>query len=55
MELHRRLLEERAEEEQRRGGVLPPMRGLDSKVLIPRTEGSNRRPRYASDLLMMHR
>jgi hypothetical protein len=55
MGLYKRLLEERAEEEQRRGGPLPPMRELDSKALFRRLEDSNRRPVYAADLLMLHR
>jgi hypothetical protein len=55
MGLYERLLEERVEEEQRLGGPLPRMRGLDSKVLVRRLEDSNRRPGYAANLSMMHR
>ena len=55
MGLDRRLLEERAEEERRRGGPLPRMRGLDSKVLVRRLKGSKGRPGYATDLLMLRR
>jgi hypothetical protein len=55
MELYERLLEERAEEEQRWGGLLPPRRGPGSKVLVRRLEDSKGRPGYAADLSMMHR
>ncbi len=56
MGLYERLLEERAEEEQRRGGPLPSMRGLGSKVLVRWLESSpRRRPGYAVDLSIMHR
>jgi hypothetical protein len=55
MGLYGRLLEERAEEEQRLGEPLPPMRGLDSKVLVRRLEDAPRRQRYATDLSMMYR
>jgi hypothetical protein len=55
MGLYERLLEERAEEEQRLGGPLPRMRGLDSKVLVRQLEDSKGRPGYAADLSMMHR
>lgn len=55
MGLYRRLLEERAEEEQRRGEPLPPMRGLGSKVLVRWLEDLKGRPGYAADLSMMHR
>ena len=55
MGLYERLLEERAEEEQRRGGPLPRMRGLCSKVLVRRLEESKGRPGYAANLSMMHR
>jgi hypothetical protein len=56
MGLYRRLLEERAEEEQRRGEPLQRMRGLDSQVLARRLEDPpRRRPGYAADLSMMHR
>jgi len=36
MELYERFLEERAQEERRRGGPLPPTRGFGSKVLDSR-------------------
>ena len=56
MGLYERLLEERAEEEQRRGERLPKIRGLDSKVLVRRLEDALRgRPMYAADLSMLHR
>jgi hypothetical protein len=55
MGLYERLLEERAEEEQRRGGPSPRMRGLDSKILVRRFENAPRRPGYAADLSIMHR
>jgi hypothetical protein len=56
MGLYERLLEERAEAEQCQGGPLPPMRGLDSKVLVRWLEDApTRRPRYTADLSMMHR
>jgi hypothetical protein len=55
MGLYERLLEERAEEERRCGETLPPMRGLSSKVLVRRLEGSTGRPEHAADLFMMHR
>lgn len=55
MGLYERLLEERAEEEQRWAGSQLRMRGLDSKVLARRLEGSTGRPEHAADLLIMHR
>jgi hypothetical protein len=55
MGLYERLLEERAEEEQRWDVPLPRMRGLDSKVLVRRLEDPNRQPGYADDLLMIQR
>jgi hypothetical protein len=55
MGLYKRLLEERTEEERLRGGALPPMRGLNSKVLVRRLEDSDRHPGYAADLLMIQR
>ena len=56
MGLYKRLLEERAAEEQRQGEPLPPMRGLGSKVLGRLMENASRRkPGYAADLSMMHR
>jgi hypothetical protein len=56
VDLYKQLLEERAEEERRRGGPLPTMRGLDSKVLVRRIENAPRgRPKYAADVSMMHR
>jgi hypothetical protein len=56
MGLYERLLEERAEEEQRRGEQLPKVRGRGSKVLVRRLlNASRKRPKYAVDLSMMHR
>jgi hypothetical protein len=55
MELYERLLEERAEEEQRRGGPLLKVCDSESMVLVKRLEDTNRRPGYAADLSMMHR
>jgi hypothetical protein len=56
MGLYERLLEERTEEEQRRGGPLPPVRDLDSKVLARRLEDDPAgRPGYATDLMMLRR
>lgn len=55
MELYERLIEERAEEEQRLGGPLPKRQSLDSKILVRRFEDAPRRPGYAADLSMMHR
>lgn len=56
MGLYKRLLEERAAEEQRRGGRLTGMRGLDSKVLVRRLENAPRRGSgsSATDLSMVH-
>jgi hypothetical protein len=55
--LYERLIEERTEEEQRWGERLPPMRGLNSKVLARRLEDApaKGRPGYTGDLLTMHR
>ena len=58
MGLYERLLEERAqEEERRRGGTLPARRGLDSEVLDRRLGGApkDRPPGYSADLSTMHR
>ena len=57
MGLYDRLLEERAQEEQRRGGPLPPRRGSGSKVLDRRLGNppEDRPPGYAADLATMHR
>ena len=56
MGLYKRLLEERAEEEQRQGDSLPRMRGLNSRVLVWRLEDAPRgRQGYAADLSLMHR
>jgi hypothetical protein len=49
------LLKERAEEERRRGGLLPRIRGLGSRALVRRLEDSKGPPGYAPDLSMMHR
>jgi hypothetical protein len=54
--LYERLLEERAEEEQRLGEPLPRIRSLASKILVRRLEDASRRsPGYAADLSMLHR
>ncbi len=55
MDLYERLLKERAEEEHRRGGSVPKMGVLGSKVLVRRLEVSQGCPRYAVDSSMMHR
>lgn len=55
MGLYARLLNERAEEEQRRGDLSPSMRGLVSKVLVRRLVIPGSRPGYAADLSMIHR
>ena len=55
MGLYERLLEQRTEEEQRRGERFVSMRGLNSEVLVRRLEDSKGRPGYAADLSMMHR
>ena len=56
MGFYKRLLQERVEEERRRGGPLPGMRGVGSKVLIRRLENApSARPKYAADVSMMHR
>jgi hypothetical protein len=55
MGLYERLLEERAEEEQQRGGPLPKGCGLESTVLVRRSEDPEGRPEYAVDLSMIHR
>ena len=54
-EPYERLLEELAEEEQRRCKLLPSVRSLDSKVLVRRLEDSSRRQGYVANLSMMHR
>lgn len=57
MGLYEQLLKERAEEEGRRGGPLPMMRGLDSKALNRRLESGseNHPPGYTADLSMIYR
>jgi hypothetical protein len=55
MGLYERLLKERAEEEQWRGGPLPRMRALDSRALVRRLGTPRKRPGYTVDLSMMHR
>jgi hypothetical protein len=56
MARYERLLEERAEEEQRQGGPLPTKRSLGSKGMVRRLEDALRgRQGYAADLSMMHR
>jgi hypothetical protein len=53
--LYERLLEERAEEEQRRGEPLLLMRGLGSKVLGRwLANAPQNRSKYAADHSMMH-
>jgi hypothetical protein len=47
MGLYERLLEERAAEERHCGEILPPMRGLASKVLVRRLENALRRARLS--------
>ena len=56
MGLYEWLRDKQSEEEQRQGRPLPPMRGLDSKVLVRWLEvAPMRRPKYVADLSMMHR
>jgi hypothetical protein len=56
MEPYKRLLEERAEEEQRRDEPLPKVRDLDSKVLARRLVNTPQdRPKYTADLSIMYR
>jgi hypothetical protein len=56
MGLHKRLLEERAEEEERRDGSLPRMRDVGSKVLVRWLEDAlGRGSGYDADLSMMYR
>jgi hypothetical protein len=55
MGLYRRLLKERAEEDQRGGGSLQTRRDLGSRVLVRRLGTPRKRPGYAADLSMMHR
>ncbi len=56
MGLYERLLKERIKDEQHRGGSLPGMRGLDSKVLVRRIEDALQdQAQYAADLSVMHR
>ena len=55
MGLYRRLLKERAEEEQRGGGPLQTRRDLGSRVLVRRLGTPRKRPGYAADLSMMYR
>jgi hypothetical protein len=56
MEVYERLLEERAEEEQRLGEPLPRLRSTDSKIPVRRLEDAPwGRQGYAADLSMMHR
>ena len=54
-EPYERLLEELAEEGQRRCKLLPSVRSLDLKVLVRRLEDSSRRQGYVANLSMMHR
>lgn len=56
MGLYERLLQERAEEEERRGGPLLTVRSLDSKVLARWLgSASEKRQGYAADLSMLYR
>ncbi len=56
MGLYKRLLEERAEDEEHQGGTLPRVRGVDSKVLVRRLEDApGRGSGYAAELSMMRR
>ena len=58
MGLYERLLEERAEDERRRGRPLGTLYGLDSPVLDRRLADDapeDRPPGYRRDLAMMHR
>jgi hypothetical protein len=57
MGLYERLLQERAKEERRRGGPLPPTRRSGSKVLDRRMGNppKDRPPGYAADLSTLHR
>ncbi len=53
---YERLLEERVEEEQRRGGPLPRLRSTDSKILVRRLEDAPWGMQgYVADLSTMHR
>ncbi|PLS83909.1 MAG: hypothetical protein CYG60_20730 [Actinobacteria bacterium] len=55
--LYERLLEERAEEERRRGRPLGPFYGVDSKVLDRRLADApkDRPPGYRRDVYELHR
>ena len=57
MGLYERLLQQRAREERRRGGPLPPARRSGSKVIDRRLGNppKDRPPGYAADLAMVHR
>ena len=57
MGLYERLLMEKEEEQRLRGGPLPRIRGLDSRVLDRLLEGvpKGHPPGYAADLAMMRR
>jgi hypothetical protein len=55
MGLYERILKERAEEEQRLGVPLPPMRGLGSDVLARRLENAPKRQGFAANLSTMRR
>ena len=55
MGLYERIIEERAEEERRRGGPLGPYRGVDSVVLDRLTEwAASKPPAYKADVLTLH-
>ena len=55
MGLYERILEERVEEEQRRGRPLGPYRGVDSVVIdrLART-ASSKPPSYMSDMMRLY-
>jgi hypothetical protein len=57
MRLYERLLEERAEEERRRGRPLGAFYGLDTSVLDRRLADApeERPPQYRHDLRLLHR
>jgi hypothetical protein len=55
MGLYERILEERVEEERRRGRPLGPYRGMDSVVIDRLAErASPKPPGYMSDVLTLH-
>jgi hypothetical protein len=55
MGLYERILEERVEEERRRGRPLGPYRGIDSVVIDRLAErASSKPPGYMADMLRLH-